>query len=695
MIEFFLEIGCEEIPAKMIPESLAEGRRILDRLLGEFSINRSETVCFSSPTRLIYFISQLDDKEPDQTVRMEGPPRRVCLDNAGEPTKALMGFMRKTGLTQEAIRFEQGKTGEIAVADVFVTGRNTRDILEQILPELLKRIPFRKNMKWGDRDVRFVRPIRWICSLLDGKPVDLSVADVAAGAVTRGHRILGKRELQVRSFHELKSILAENHVLIDAAERKAMIQQAINSFEAAHQAQVIQDEELLDEVTNLVETPLVIEGVFNEAFLDIPEEVLITSMKEHQKYFAARGKDGKLLPRFLAIASMEKDAEGNIRRGNERVLAARLYDARFFWDEDRKRPLADRFQRLKRQVFQTDLGSYADKIERMVAIGKIFSSRLSGDTDAVEQTIRLSKCDLATDMVYEFPELQGIMGGLYARSEGLPESVWQGIYDHYRPGSMEDALPRSREGELTAIADKLDTFLGCLAVGIVPTGSKDPFGLKRAAQGIVRIVMEKKLDIDLAGAIRECMPLYDDVRKLDQPGWVNHAFSIMDARLSFWLQQQGFAYDEIEAAMAIPHGNLLDTLNRAKAVAEARGNADFIRVATSFKRIRNILNAAEEPIPDHVDNTRLIEPTEKDLAARIDQLSTTVESAATDKRYGEALSTIAGIADTVDRFFDEILVMDKDEALRQNRLALLNSLKTVFETVADFSRLVIEGENGK
>lgn len=693
MAEFFIEIGCEEIPAKMIPHSLAEGRKILDKLLSDYAIKRSETRCYNSPTRLVYHIEQLDAGEPDQTVRMEGPPERVCLDENGEPTRALLGFMKKTGLPQDKIRFEPGKTGDIAIADVFVQGRKTADILATVLPELFKRIPFRKNMKWGDRDVRFVRPIRWICALLDGKPVDLSIADVEAGNTTRGHRIIGQRVIPVQSFDDYRTKLTENHVWIDPEQRKARIRDAIAAFESTFNATVIQDEELLEEVTHLVEVPLVVEGTFDAAFLDIPEEVLITSMKEHQKYFAARGADGNLLPRFLAIASMDGDPEGNIKIGNERVLAARLYDARFFWDEDRKKKLADRFEKLERQVFQTDLGSYADKIERMVAIGRKFAAALGADPGTVEQTIRLSKCDLATDMVYEFPELQGIMGGLYAQHENMPEPVWQGIYDHYRPSSMDDDLPRTPEGELTAIADKLDTFLGCLAVGIVPTGSKDPFGLRRAAQGIIRIVMEKGLDLDLFETVSSCMPLYESVRKLEEPQWKEHVFAILDARLAFWLQQQGFAYDEIEAATALDHGRLLDTLKRAEAVREARGNDAFMRVASSFKRIRNILASASDEIPEAVDHAAFVEETERKLADDVQSLAKTVHAAAGEKQYTEALQAIAGIADVVDRFFEDVLVMDKDDNIRRNRLALLASLKTVFETVADFSRLVIEGES--
>lgn len=689
MAEFFIEIGCEEIPALMIPESLEEGRKILTARLGETHLSIDRIGAYASPTRLVYAIPSLDEREPDRTVRMQGPPRRICFNEDGSPGKALEGFLKKAGLTLDQITFEPGKKDDMAVADVNVSGRSAREILEEILPVLFKRIPFRKNMKWGKRDERFVRPVRWICALLDGKPVNLSFAGVQAGNITQGHRILGKTDIPVNSFADYRKKLADNHIVLDPTERRQRIIKAIEAFESRHNAMVIRDDALLDEVTFLVETPLVVEGTFDPKFLDIPEEVLITSMKEHQKYFAARDKRGNLLNRFLAVASMVDDPAGHIQVGNERVLAARLYDAQFFWNEDRKHPLINRLDRLARQIFQNDLGTVTDKIDRMKKIAGIFLEEVGGNADPVLETVELSKCDLATDMVYEFPELQGIMGGLYAAGEGKPEGVWKGIYDHYLPASMEDQLPRTREGELAAITDKLDTFLGCLAVGIIPTGSKDPFGLRRAAQGVVRIVLEKELDLDLYGRVRTAMDLYKDVRKLDASEWESQVFSILDARLSFWLQQKGLAYDEIDAVLAIDHGNLLDTYNRAKALKAARGNADFLRVATAFKRITNILASDADQNQQTVDANLLIEEQEKHLFRELEKLDQRVRQLAASKEYGQALEAIAEVADPVDAFFDHVLVMDKDEKRRRNRLALLGNLKRVFRMVADFSRLVI------
>jgi len=689
MAEFFVEIGCEEIPAKMIPGSLEEGRKLFEKLLGNYNIHADGIEAYASPTRLIYHIPEIDLKEADQTVTVQGPPRRICQDENGSPSKALLGFMKKNNISESDVRYIQGKTGEIAAADVFVPGRDTAAILKEVLPLLLKKIPFRKNMKWADLDVRFVRPIRWLCAVLDGNTLTFEYAGITAGNTTWGHRTLGKRNIPVSDFADFRSRLKENHVEIDPGVRKTAIQQAIKAFEHAHNATVIRDEALLNEVSYLVETPFVVEGVFEDKFLDIPEEVLITSMKEHQKYFAAKGSDGKLLPRFLAVASTVHDPMGYIQLGTGRVLAARLYDAQFFWDEDRKKPLESRMEKLDRQIFQADLGTYGDKIQRMQKIAKTLNQFVTCDADALTETIHLSKCDLATDMVYEFPELQGIMGGLYAKEEGKPEGVWKGIYDHYLPGSMEDALPRTREGELAAISDRLDTFLGCLAVGIVPTGSKDPFGLRRAAQGIIRIVLEKNLDFDLYQAVRDTMPVFDAVLKTSRESWEEQAFSILDARLRYWLNTRGFAYDEVDAVLAIPHGNLLDTLNRVKALKASREDTDFLRVAGSFKRIHNILDAARDTISGDVNPALFSQPEETALFEAMNALKHDAMNFTREKNYGGALKRVGRIADTVDRFFDEVLVMDKDSAVRENRLSLLTRLREIFLTIADFSRLVI------
>lgn len=689
MAEFFIEIGCEEIPAKMIPGSLEEGRKILEKLLSTYNIHVGETSTYASPTRMVYHFPEIDLKEMDQTVTVQGPPRRICLNEDNTPSRALLGFMKKNSISIDDVRYIQGKTGEIAAADVFITGKNTDEILKEVLPGWLKKIPFRKKMKWGDLDIRFVRPIRWICALLNGNSIDFEYAGITAVNTTRGHRILGKRDIRVNNFAEYRTALRENAVEIDPAARKAVIRQAIQDFETTHNASVIRDEALLDEVSYLVEIPFVIEGRFEEKFLEIPEEVLITSMKEHQKYFAARGKNGKLLPRFLAVASTVHDLKGYIQLGSERVLAARLYDAQFFWDEDRKKTLESRMDKLDRQIFQTDLGTYGDKIQRMQKIGEIFNRDVTCDAETLRETIQLCKCDLASDMVYEFPELQGNMGGLYAKEEGKPEGIWQGIYDHYLPGSMDDSLPRTKEGELTAIADKLDTFLGCLAVGINPTGSKDPFGLKRAAQGIIRIVLEKGLDIDLYQAVENCLLIFEPVMKTSRGKWEEQVFTILDARLRFWLSTRDFAYDEIDAVLAIPHGNLLDTLNRVKALQASRKDTDFLRVAGSFKRIHNILDAAKDDVLSDVNPELFGQAGETALFASLTELKLNVDRFTADKKYSEALKTVGRIADTVDRFFDEVLVMDKEDAIRQNRLTLLTRLREVFLTIADFSRLVI------
>ncbi|BBB33459.1 glycyl-tRNA synthetase beta chain [Thermotomaculum hydrothermale] len=690
MAEFLFEIGCEEIPARFIEESLKEGKNILKKLLSEYRINFSEIETYASPTRLVFRIENMDEREEDQTVKVQGPPKRICLDENGNPTKALEGFARKNGIKVEDVKFEQGKTGEIAVAEKFVKGKETSEILQSVLPELLKKIPFRKNMKWGSLNVRFVRPIRWLLAIFNGKVVEFEYANVKSSNKTNGHRILGKRDIEVKSFEDYVKKLEENLVVVDFRKRKEIISNKIKDFEGRTGFKAIEDEDLLDEVTHLVEYPYVVEGEFDKKFLDIPEEVLITSMKEHQKYFAVRDKDGKLANRFLAIASIKEDVKGYVKNGNERVLAARLYDAKFFWDEDRKKPLFSRMEKLERMTFQSDLGTYADKIVRMISLAEVLKNFIDFDFYTSKETIELCKCDLATDMVYEFPELQGIMGGLYAKEEGKPYGVWKGIYDHYKPESFDDEIPETEEGVITSIADKLDTFLGCLAVGIKPTGSKDPFGLRRASQGIVNIIFKKRLDFDFYNFVKESLKTYEKYLKIEKSEWEESIFSIFDARVSFFLEKQGFNYDEINSILAIPHGNFIDSFNRIKALKEMRRDEDFLKVATSFKRINNILNSAKGFEKSSIDESLLVENEEKELFERFKDLKTKVEEFAGEKDYLSGLKEIARLSTTVDTFFDKVMVMAKEENLKQNRLSLLSELKKVFLKIADFSQLVVE-----
>jgi len=688
MAEFFIEIGCEEIPAKMIEESLQNGKTLLQKFLDDYEIEMSEIKCFATPTRFIWHIEKIDEREEDKTVKVTGPPKKICFDDKGEPSKALLGFLKKNNVSLEEVKFEEGKTGQIATCSSFIKGKETKDILNTILPQVIKKIQFRKNMKWGNRKEKFVRPIRWICAVFNGAPLNFEFAGVKSGNLTNGHRILGKRNIEVKSFNELKSKLKENFIIIDISERKNLIKQEIESFEKENNAKVVKDDDLLDEMTNLTEYPYVVKGSFDEKFLSIPDEVLITSMKEHQKYFAATDGKGKLLPKFLAIASTNEDKKGYIKLGNERVLAARLYDAKFFWDEDRKKTLISRTETLKRQTFQNDLGTYADKIERMKQIVDILSNHIEFHKTNAIDTVTLCKCDLATDMVYEFPELQGIMGGLYAKEEGKEEDIWKGIYDHYKPTSMEDEVPRTDAGVVTSIADKMDTFLGCLAVGIVPTGSKDPFGLRRASGSIVKIIFEKNLDFDFFKFVEDCLPIYQNLLKIDSNDWKKHIFDIFDARISFLLEKQGFKYDEIDAVMAIPHSKLIDTANRAKALQTTRENTAFQKVAASFKRINNIL--AKNKTDKEVDSKLFIEQAEHLLMDAYKNLKEELALLITNKDYKKALQKVSEIAETIDKFFDKVLVMDKDEAVKNNRLALLNKLKKQFLKIADFSKLVIK-----
>jgi glycyl-tRNA synthetase beta chain len=506
-------------------------------------------------------------------------------------------------------------------------------------------------MYWtGKTGPRFIRPIRWIVALLGEETVPFEIAGVRAGNLTSGHRRLGAREIAVTAA-DYAQRLRESYVILSAEERRNKISSALAAI------RVKPDPALLETLVYLTEYPTPVTGSFDPRFLELPEEVLITVMRHHQKYFSVEDAQGKLAPQFVAVMNIDADAEGIVRRGNERVLRARFNDARFFWETDQKKKLADRLPDLAHVTFQAKLGSYLQKTERMVDLVK----QLGGDANA-RRAAELLKCDLTTELVKEFTELQGVVGGLYARAQGEPEPVWQAIYDHYKPESMEDAIPRGRTGQIVALADKLDTLRGCFGVGLIPTGSRDPFALRRAAQGVVKIVVEGRMEIDL-------LPYLGD-----------KAFGdfLQDRTRYYFKDIRGFKYDEVNAAMAAGWTRLLDLEARLERIQNLRASADFEPLAASFKRIKNILGQAGFVGGEQAIDESLLEPgPEKDLFEECRRIA------------GQPIeSAIARLRPKVDLFFDKVLVNAPDARVRQNRLTLLHTLLAEFSSIADFSEIV-------
>ena len=683
MAEFLLEVGTEEIPDWMIKPACGHLERNFLEALADADL-RAGVACevHATPRRLVLVASNLAERQADRTERLTGPPKKIAFDDKGEPTKAGIGFAKRTATAIGEL--EVGDDGRLFV-EKKVEGRTTIEILGEALPQVILGVHFPKTMYWtGKTGPRFIRPIRWLLALLDGAVVPFEIAGVASGYRTCGHRRLGVADLDVTGWSDYQDKLRENYVLLLADDRRKKIEQGIESL-LSDGLQVRRNPRLLETLVNLTEYPTPILGGFQEEHLDLPEEVLETVMQHHQRYFAIEDSAGKLQPSFIAVANLDGDPDGIIRQGHERVLRARFNDARFFWEADQKQPLADRVADLRGVVFHAKLGTYFAKMQRTVPLAQRLAEGIGLSPDGVwnaQQAAELAKADLTTEMVGEFPELQGVIGGLYAAHQGEARDVADAVYDHYRPAGADDAIPRTRIGLVVALADKLDTLGGFFRVGMIPSGSRDPFALRRAAYGIIRILIEGELQLSL-----------DMLGEWAEPGESREALSefFLD-RLRYYLRDvRGYRYDEVNAVLAASADVPLDAAARAAAIATVRPTPDFEPLAVSFKRIKNILRQAGgvESFSAQTLDLKLIEPgAEADLHAAFEKLRPAVAGQKQNGEYAEALKAIASLRPAVDRYFDDVLVMAKDEEVKQNRLTFLAHLLEEFSTIADFAEIV-------
>jgi len=708
MPDFLLEIGCEEIPARMIQQANQELQKRVHELLKNNRLEPTgEVTRAETPRRLAVLVSGIPATQPDTQEQLTGPATKVAYKD-GEPTPAAHAFAKKAGVDVNKLEKVSTPKGEYLAATVLNKGRSAKEILAELLPKEINAIYWAKNMYWrANKPERFVRPVRWIVALLDGDVVPVEFGGIQAGQMSRGHRILGPRNASVaiNSPTQYIEVLRNAHVMARSSEREHRIRKALDAAtRTIHGARWREDAELLDTVINLTEWSAAILGSFDQQFLSLPEEVLVTVMRDHQKYFAVEDAEGKLAPHFLAVLNTDGDPSGLIRHGNERVLRARFNDARFFWDTDQKIPLTSRVEMLKAVTFQKDLGSRYSKTERVVRLVESLSAKLSKsgmqvDAAAAKQAAKLAQTDLTAELVKEFTELQGIIGGLYAKSQGLPQSVADAIYDQYKPTSMEDSAPRTLEGAVLSIADKADSIAGMFALGLVPSGSKDPFALRRQANGIVKTIAEHKLPLDLAQLMTEARAAYtgSEAEKkftLSGDAYQQAVTGFFRERLEFYLREaQGHAYDVVNATLAVGVNDVVDALARAAAVAKVRPSADFESISTAFKRIKNILRQADESnkqVADPFDVKALNDPEEKSLAALVPDVAAKVKKLSSDNQYEAALVEISRLRPAVDAFFDKVMVMVEDEKLRANRLGLLRTLLREFSSIADFSEIVTE-----
>ncbi len=699
-VELLFEVGCEEIPAGMLPKAQEELRTNIEKLLSAESLSEGVTVeTFSAPRRLTAWVRGLLAKQPDVETEVTGPPKSVAYEPVGAPTRAALSFAEKQGVHVSDLYLVQTPKGEYVAAKQIKLGRTAAQILTAILPRSVHDLTWPRSMTWtGLEGARFIRPIRWIVAVLEGKPLKLSVGGIPAGDTTRGHRFLGSSAIRVKSFGGYEKHLHSNGVIVRPAERQEKIDRELAAHAKRSGLDIHEDAALRKLVIYLNEFPTVIQGDFDPAFLNLPDEILVIVMRDHQKYFAVEKKNGDLAPHFLAVINVAGDSKGIIRAGHERVLRARFADAQFFWTSDQKCRLADYLPKLERITYESRLGSFRDKVERVRAISRWLTEQwfnlgmLQAHVAEADRAAELAKCDLATEMVREFPELQGIVGGLYARAQGEPVEVADAVYDHYRPVGLDDPIPRNLTGCAVALADKLDSVVGCFAVGVVPTGSSDPYALRRAALGIVKIILDKKLPLSISlsiGAAAKALVTLKPKRGVTPAQEAQILEFILDRAKYVFREREGFGYDEVSAVFRAGADDLVDAQKRLVALKAIRKSKNFEPLAVSFKRIRKILEKANIPAKDghHVNPDLFESPAERELYSAVRDAATKVQALKRAGKYQEALVVIAGLRKAVDQFFDGVMVMAENEAVRNNRLALLAELLREFTTVADFSEI--------
>jgi glycyl-tRNA synthetase beta chain len=703
MADFLFEIGLEEVPARMIAGAQAELQQRVVKMLERERLVRSgaEAESFATPRRLAVWVKDVAERQEDAAEELVGPSVKIAYKD-GVATPAALAFAKKAGVDVAALKTVTNAKGEYLAATAVKAGRAAAEVIAAEMPKELAGIYWAKNMYWrAGKPERFVRPVRWMVAMLGGATVPVSFGGYEAGSVTYGHRVLyGDAPIALKSPGEYEDALLSGFVIADVEERRQRIRKALDKVTRAGDPGGLglrwrEDHGLVDKLTQLTEWPSVLMGGFEKEYLTLPEEVLVTVMRDHQSYFAVEDKEGKLAPHLLAVLNTEADEAGMavIRHGNERVLRARFNDARFFWEFDQRVPLVERVELLKNVTFQKDLGSYFEKTQRIrrtaeALCGRVGERGLEVDGKALNDAARLAKTDLTSELVKEFTELQGVVGGLYARAQGSPALVSDAVYDQYKPKSMEDAVPRTVEGALLSIADKADTIAGMFGLGLEPTGSKDPFALRRAANGVVKILAETTTALPLK--------LSEIVQVLTRDSTVAEKIrSFFAERLEFYLREvKGQTYDVVKAVLGAGSDDVRDAVARAEAVTAVRSSEDFAAVSAAFKRMKNILSQAEEKgfaAGSSVNTALLTEPTERALAERSAELADRVYTLRAEKSYTAALQQIATLRPQVDAFFDAVMVMAPDAEVRANRLGLLKRVLEDFSGIADFSEIVTAG----
>lgn len=684
-MDLLVEIGTEELPPKALPTLSAAFTDGISQGLQAAGLTPAEVIAYAAPRRLAVWVKEVAAQQADQTIEKRGPAIKGAFDAEGKPTKAAEAFAASCGVNVADLGTLETDKGAWLVFRQTQAGQATPELLPAIVEKALAGLPIPKRMRWGAGAAEFVRPVHWIVMLADNAVIDAEILGIKTGRESRGHRFHAPDAITLNSPADYAIQLGSASVVAKFEARRDMIKHKVEQLAKRLGGQAVMPEGLLDEVTALVEWPVPVAGKFEERFLDVPQEALISTMQDNQKYFALVDANGKLMSHFITVANIESRDEIQVAQGNERVIRPRFSDAEFFWTQDKKQPLASRAEQLKSMVFQQKLGTLYDKSQRVAQLAASIAQALNADQALATRAAELGKCDLVTNMVFEFTELQGIMGRYYALHDGEPAEVAQALDEQYMPRFAGDALPSTTTGTILALAERLDTLTGIFGIGQKPTGAKDPFGLRRAALGVLRLLIEKQLPLDLAVLLDKAADGLS--AQLASKPATNETLDYVLERLKGYYQEQGINGALVDAVAALKVSQPLDFDRRVKAVAAFRQLSAAESLAAANKRISNILKKVDGELPAQVDASLLQLPAEQALAAAVQAQQAKVEPLFAQGDYEAALLSLAELREPVDKFFDDVMVMADDLALRNNRLALLNSLRSLFLRVADLSVL--------
>jgi glycyl-tRNA synthetase beta chain len=688
--ELLLEIGTEEIPSDYLEKGLEELKSLAESCLRDNRIESKEGItAYGTPRRLVLVGRAVADKQEDTVQEITGPPKKAAFDEQGNPTKAALGFAQRHGVSVDALGIIETPKGEYIHVSRKLSGKPTRKILSELMPELIASIPWPKSMRWGSGVFSFVRPIHWVLALYNGEVIPFEVAGVTSGNRTEGHRFMAPQAAEINDLEDYLGKMKELFVIIDQNERQAEVERVAELAAQKISGTILKDSELLSTVTNMVEFPSAVCGSFDREYLDLPDPVLITAMKKHQRYFSARDNVGRLMPNFVAVNNTIARDESIVQEGHERVLRARLADAGFFFKEDRKRPLEDRLEDLKKVIYHAQLGTSFAKVERFTRLAEYLAEKAAPEKTAeVRLAARLCKCDLVTEMVMEFPSLQGVIGEIYARLDGHTEEVCRALSDHYLPTQADSKLPESLAGSLVGLADRIDTIVGFFAIGLEPTGTADPFALRRQTLAIIRIMRDKNIFVSIPDLVGKSASIVSESLSFDSAQVIERVLSFIKERLRNMLLSEDIPHDLIDAVITSDFGMLHQVEKRISALQRFRDQSQFFEpLTTAYKRIVNILKDFEgsrEVAPGLFEGK-----SEEDLWKEFTDVKDKAAREIEGENFLEALSVMATLSRPIDEFFSHVMVMAEDRSVRENRLAILMNLRDLFIQIADFSKFSI------